>query len=905
MGWMKQIFSRHFSRRRRYEDLSVSIQEHLDERIDELVDEGMSREAAAQAARREFGNVSLIEERGREAWQWTRVESLWADVRLALRRLRKAPGFTVTVLLTLALGIGANAAVFSILNSVLIKPLPYPKAEELTGVWFAAPGAGGLANFSEGLRLSSSMYFTFAEQNRSFQSFGVWTTGTASVTGVAKPEQVHTALITDGVLQTLNVAPAAGRWLLQADQNPHGAKAVMLSYGYWQRRFGGDRSVIGRNITMDAQPWEIVGVMPRGFRLVNADFDVIVPLAFDRNKQILAGFGYQGVARLKPGVTIAQADADIARLIPVWMDSWSNGPGSDPHFYENWKITPAIRPLKQEVTGNVGSVLWVVMGTLGVVMLIVCANVANLVLVRAETRQQELAIRAALGAGRKRIVRELLIENILLGLAGGVLGIGIAYEGLRLLVAAGPANLPRLNEISLDGWALAFTFLLSLLSGLMFGLIPALKYAGRQTSLALHSAGRTSSGSRDRNRSRNVLVVAQVAMALVLLVSAGLMIRTFVELRNVDPGFSHAESLQTMRISIPELLIADPLTVTRMQNDIADKLAAIPGVTSVGFAGTVPMEGIELGWDLIFVQGRNYAGVIPPLRLFNYVAPGFFHTMGTRFVAGRDLTWSEIYERKSSVIISENLARELWGSPSAAIGKQLGQSTGKWPWHEVIGVVQDVSENGVQEQAPAMVYWPSMMNTEYTPGMPLNAIRDATFVVRSNQAGSQGLLKAMQQAVWGVNANLPLASVQTMQDIYGQSLARTSFTLVMLAIAGGMALVLGVIGIYGVISYAVAQRTREIGIRLALGAEKDRIFRMVIGQGLRLALFGVGIGAVAALLLGRLLASFSQLLYGVRASDPITFVIVSMALAVVAALACYLPARRAAAIEPMTALRAE
>jgi predicted permease len=899
MKWLGRLFSRG----RRYDDLSVSIQEHLEEKIDELVDGGMSREAAAFAARREFGNVALIEERGREAWQWQWLEALWADVKHSLRRLRKAPGFTVTVLLTLALGIGANTAVFSILNSVLLKPLPYPKSEQLTGVWLAAPGAGGLANFSEGLRLSPSMYFTFAEQNRSFQSFGVWTAGTANVTGVAKPEQVRTASITDGVLQTLNVAPAVGRWLLYADQNPHGARAVMLSYGYWQRRFGGDRSVIGRNITVDAQPREIVGVMPRGFRLVNADFDVIVPLAFDRNKQILAGFGFQGVARLKPGITMAQADADLARLIPVWMDSWSNGPGSDSHFYENWKITPAMRPLKQEVTGSVGNVLWVVMGTLGVVMLIVCANVANLVLVRAEARQQELAIRAALGAGRKRIVRELLMENLLLGLMGGALGVGIAYEGLRLLVAAGPANLPRLNEISLDGWALAFTLLLSVLSGLMFGLIPALKYAGRQTPLALHSAGRTSSTSRERYRSRNVLVVAQVAMALVLLVSAGLMIRTFVGLRNVDPGFSHAESLQTMRISIPESLIADPQMVTHLQNDIADKLATIPGVTSVGFAGMVPMDGIELNWDLIYAQGKNYAGVIPPLRLFNYIAPGFFHTSGTRFVAGRDLTWSEVYEHKPVVILSANLARELWGSPSVAVGKWIGKSSNNGPWSEVVGVVQDVSENGVQEKAPTIVYWPS--NTGNFASADIDILRTMTYVVRSSQAGSMGLLNAMQQAVWRVNANLPLASVQTMQEIYGQSLARTSFTLVMLAIAGGMALVLGVIGIYGVISYAVAQRTREIGIRLALGAEKDRIFRMVIGQGLRLAAFGVAIGAGAALLLGRLLSSFSQLLYGVRASDPVTLITVSAVLAAVAALACYLPARRAAAIEPMTALRSE
>lgn len=900
MKWLRQLLSR----RRRYDDLSISIQEHLEERVEELMEDGLSREEAARTARREFGNVTLIEERSREAWQWAILESVWADVKHAFRRLRKGSGFAVTVILTLALGIGANTTVFSVLNSVLIKPLSYPRSHELVGVWLSAPGAAGLANFAEGLRLSPSMYFTFAEENRTFQSFGVWNTGTASVTGVAQPEQVRAALVTDGVLEALAVPPVAGRWLTKEDQNPHGQRTVMLSYGYWQRRFGGARSVIGRNITIDSQPWEIVGVMPRGFRLVNVDFDVISPLAFDRNKQILAGFGFQGVARLKPGITIAQADADVARMVPVWMNSWSNGPGTDPHFYKNWKITPAIHPLKQEVTGNIGSVLWVVMGTLGIVMLIVCANVANLVLVRAEARQQELAIRAALGAGRRRIVREVLIENILLGLMGGLLGTGIAYEGLRLLVAAGPENLPRLDEISLDARALIFAIVLSVLSGLLFGLLPALKYARVRTALALHTAGRTQSASRERYRSRNVLVVAQMAMALVLLVSAGLMIRTFKELRNVEPGFSHAETLQTMRISIPESLVSDSQTVTRLQNNIADKLTAILGVTSVGFAGAAPMEGIEVNWDLIYIHGKNYGGEIPPLRLFNYISPGYFHTMGTRFAAGRDLTWAEIYERRPVVIVSENLARELWGSPAAAIGKQIRESSDKMPLHEIVGVVQDVRQNGVNEVAPAMIYWPSMMNNEYG-GHPIDVQRNVTFVLRSNRAGRESFLSAMQQAVWSINANLPLASVRTMQDIYSQSLARTSFTLVMVTIAGSMALVLGIVGIYGVISYTVAQRTREIGIRLALGAEKDRIFRMVIGHGLRLAMIGVGIGIGTALLLGRLLEGFSRLLYGVRASDPTTLIVVSAALVAVAVLACYLPARRAASIQPMTALRAE
>jgi putative ABC transport system permease protein len=892
-----------FSRNRRYDDLAVSIQEHLDERIEELIEDGMSEKEAAQQARREFGNVTLIAERSREAWQWARLENLLADVRFAFLRLKKAPGFAATVILTLAIGIGANTAVFSVLNSVLIKPLPYPRAEELVGVSLSAPGAAGLTNFASGLRLSPSMYLTFAEQNRTFQSLGVWIPGRANVTGFAQPEQARTVLISDGILETFNVPPAVGRWLSRMDQNPRGAKTVMLSHGYWQRHFGGDPSVIGRNIMVDSQPREIVGVMPRSFRLANADFDLLLPLAFDRNKQILAGFGYQGIARLKPEVSITQADADIARMLPIWMDSWSNGPGTNSHFYEKWRITPAIHPLKQDVTGSVGNLLWVVMGTLGVVMLIACANVANLVLVRTEARQQELAIRSALGAGRARIARDLLIESLLLGLIGGAIGVGIAYAGLRLLIATGPAKLPRLDEISLDVRALAFTLLLSLFSGLLFGIIPVLKYAAPCIPGPLHATGRTASLSRDRHQSRNLLVVAQVAMALVLLVSAGLMIRTFEHLRTVEPGFTDPEHLQTLRISIPDSLVSNPRMVVRMQNNVADKLAAIPGVSSVGFASGMPMEGVEPDWDEIYVEGKNYSGETAPLRLFKYASPGFFHVAGTRIVAGREFTWPEIYGLRPVGIVSENLARELWGSPAAAIGKRFREFP-SMPLHEVVGVVEDVYENGVHENAPAIVYWPSMMHDMFGPGS-FDATRSVTFVVRSDRAGTESFLNEVRQAVWSVNANLPLASVRTMQDIYSQSLARTSFTLVMLGIAGAMALVLGVIGIYGVISYAVSQRTREIGIRLALGAEKTRILRMVIREGLQLAIAGIVLGVTVALLLARMLTAFARLLYGVRASDPTTIVTVCVALTVVAALACYLPARRAASIEPIHALRAE
>ena len=893
MNWLKQLFSR----RRLYSELSDEIQTHLDEKTEELVAGGMSLEEAMHAARREFGNVGLAEENAREVWRWPTIEDFLLDVRYGLRTLRHNPVFAVVGLLTIAIGIGANAAVFSVVNSVLLKPLNYPKAEELVALHQIAPGAEGLADFENGLLLSPSMYFTYAEQNRTFQSLGVWVTGTANVTGLAEPEQVRTVDVSDGVLQALGTPPEVGRWFSAADQVPGGPETAILSYGYWQRRFGGDRSVIGRNILVDSHPREIVGVMPKGFQFVDADFDLVRPLAFDRGKLNLAGFGFHGIARLKPGATIAEADADITRMLPIWMDSWSNGPGQNSHIYEQWKITPMIRPLKQEVIGNVGELLWVVMGTIGLVMLIACANVANLMLVRVEARQQELAVRAALGAAWTRIVRGLLAESVILGLMGGVSGVGLAYAGVRFLVAAGPANLPRLNEISIDARTLGFTLVLSVLSGLLFGLLPALKYAGPRTSAALRSAGRTISPSRERHRARNLLVVGQVAMALVLLVSAGLMIRTFAALRTVDPGFMDAQHLQLMRISIPDSLIQEPERVTRTQNAILDKLAAIPGVKSAAFVSEMPMEGFDSAWDEIYAEDKVYAdNTIPPLRLYKYVSPGFFQTAGTRLVAGREMTWSEIYGRQPVVMVSENLARELWGTPSMAIGKHLREFR-NLPWNEIIGVVQDVHEMGVQDQVPEIVYWPPLLQSPFVP-----VVRTVTFVIRSQRAGTESLLSEVRAAVWSVNANLPLASVRTMQEVYGKSLARTSFTLVMLGIAGAMALTLGIIGIYGVISYTVSQRQREIGIRLALGAQGGDVLQMVLRQGAKLALVGVAIGICAAFGLTRLM---KNLLFGVTAYDPVTFASVAVLLVFVALLACYIPARRAMLVDPIVALRYE
>ena len=896
-----RFLNRLFNRGRRYDDLSVSIQEHIDERTEELMEDGIGRKEAEQAARREFGNVTLMKERSREEWQWAALESLLADLKLTLRRLRKSPGFAVTVLLTLAIGIGANTAVFSVVNSVLLKPLPYPDADKLASLWLDAPGANGLASFDSGLRLSPSMFLTFAERNRSFESMGIWTMRYANVTGIAQPDQANAALVSGGVLETLGVQPEAGQWFSAADQDPHGRKTVMLSYGYWQRRFGGDRGVVGRTIQIDGVTREVVGVMPQGFRMVDQDFDLLLPMALDRAELKMYPFGYDGIGRLKPGVTLAQADGDLARLIPVWMDSWSNGPGTNSHSYAKWRITPNFRTLKLKVVGNIGSVLWVVMATVGLVMLIACTNVANLLMVRAESRQQELAVRTALGAGLWRTARELMVESVLLGLMGGVLSIGVAYAGLRLLVAIGPADLPRMNEIVLDGSSLGFTLALSVFCGLFFGSIPVLKYLRTSSSAVLTGTNRTASDSRSRNRSRNVLVVAQVAMALVLLVSALLMIRTFAALRNVEPGFTDAAHVQTVNIWIPELQAPDPHTVAQMQRNIADKLATIPGVTSVGFGAGVPMDGNDPNWDQMAVEFKNYEGGDPPLRLYNYVSPGYFQTLGTRLVAGRDFTWDDLNNVLPMVMVSESFARESWGSAPAAIGKRVKKYNSS-PWQQVIGVVEDVRVHGVDDKAPAIVYWPAMFYDRFATVPQMGGLRFVTFVIHTNRAGTTGFLNEMQQAVWSVNGNVPLATVQTMQILYSQSLARTSFTLVMLAIAGSMALALGILGIYGVISYTVSQRTREIGIRLALGAQKSELKWMFVRSALVLTGVGVAIGVSVAAGVMQLMKS---LLFGISPLDPFTYVVVPLILVTAAAVASYLPARRAAMVDPVVALRAE
>jgi predicted permease len=881
------------------EFLKAEVEQHLALQTAENLRAGMSSIEARRQALLKFGSVEAAKESYRDQRSLPFMETLAHDIRHVLRRLRKTPGFTTAVLLTLALGIGANTAIFGVIDSILIRPLAYPHAYALVSVSHTAAGLPGLPG---DLDCSPSMYFTYREENQTFEHFGVWTSGGASLTGVAEPELPRTLFVTVGVLDAIGVKPLLGRWFSAADDAPSSPETVMLTFGYWQRRFGGDTSILGRVLTIDSRPRTVIGVMPDAFRFQH-DPELILPRRLERAGLAPGPFDSQGIARLKPGVTMAQANADVARMLGIWWNAWPLPPGMDSAPFRNLRLGPRVQPLKQEIVGDIGAALWIVMGTLGLVLLIACANVGNLLLVRAEGRQQELAIRAALGAGWGRIVQEMLLESMTLGIVGGALGLGLAYTGLRILVANGPDTLPRLAEIGIDPLVVAFAFGVSLLSGALFGVIPVFKYGGPHVATTLRGVGRTFSHGRERLRARNVLVVVQVALALVLLIGSGLMIRTFQQLRRVQPGFTHAEEIQILHSMVPEAIAKDPERVMRMQNEILDKLAAIPGVMSVGFGTAAPFESFLGGGNAVFAEDKRSAeGQVAPMRQIRKIAPGFFRTMGTRVVAGREFIWTDLYEKRRVAIVSENLARELWGDPQAALGKRIREAGGADPWREVVGVVENVYDNGVQVRPPAFAYWPALMDRYIWGGENGFAVGAGMFAIRSNRTGTEGLLTEARQVIWSVNGRQPVFLVTTLKELYDQSMARTSFTLVMLAIAGGMAFVLGIVGIYGVIAYAVSQRTREIGIRTALGARPAGLLVMFVRHGLLLAGVGAAIGLAAAAGLTRLLSS---LLFGVTALDPVTYAAVSALLIIAAVLASYVPARQAMAVDPVQALQAE
>jgi predicted permease len=824
--------------------------------------------------------------------------AIFSQLKQVTRRLRRAPMFTAITLLTLAIGVGANTVIFSVIEGVLLKPLPYPDPERLVGVWHSAPGINMLD-----LNICPSIYFIDREQNTTFEDIGAYDGDSFTVTGSGEPEHVRGLDVTDGTLPLLGVKPALGRLFTRRDDTPAAPDTVMISYAYWQKKFGGATSVIGSSITLDGNARQIIGVLPRRFQFLDyPDAALVTPFKWDRSKVKLGNFSQKALARLKPGVTIEQANADMARLLPITFRSFPAPDGFSAELFIKAHISPDLRPLKKDVVGDVGKVLWILMGSIAMVLLVACANVANLLLVRVEGRRQELAIRAALGAPWTRTAGELLFESMFLGISGSLIGLGLAYAALRALVAAAPTGLPRIHEIGIDIPVLLFTFGLALVTSILIGTIPIFKYAGAKATSGLREGGRALSQSRERHRARKTLVVVQVALALVLLICSGLMIRTFEALMHVDPGFAGPDALQTFRFYVSEKQIPDGEPADRVvhqEQEIRDKLAALPGVQAVSFGSAIPMDGRESN-DVLYAQDHVTAeGEIPPIRRFKFIAPGFFSTLGTKILAGRDFSWDDEYDARPVAIISDGFAREYWKNAQAALGKKLRVGNID-DWREIVGVVQDIHDDGVDKPAPTAVYWPLIRNN--FEGQKHDVYRGVGFLIRTPRAGSQAFMKEVQQQVWSVNSSVPLADPSTVGELYTKSMARTSFTLVLLSVAGAMALLLGIIGIYGVISYTVSQRTREIGIRMALGAQRGQLTQLFVRQGVALAAIGVACGLVISFVAMRLMSS---ILFDVSPNDPLTYAVITSVVVATAWLACYLPSRRAATINPVNALRSE
>jgi predicted permease len=878
-------------------EMDEELREYLDAAVRDKMRAGMSYEKALRAARVEMGSVDAVKEEIRSVGWESALEALWQDIRYGLRQLRRNPGFTIVAVLTLALGIGATTAIFSVLDGVVLRPLPYPHPEELVSVELAPlaldPTLRGMA---------PEDYFIFREQGSTFQEIGIYaetdTDRDVNVTGFAEPERVHALDATHGVLAVLGIRPLLGRIFHPSDDAPHAPPTAVLTYGYWQRKYSADPTAVGRTIIVDGVARQIIGVLPANFRFLDAqDLALILPLQLNRDKTQLGNFSYFGIARLKAGSTLAQANADVARMLPATMESFPPPPGFSVDFLKNARLTPSLQPLKQDVIGSVGKIIWVLMGGIGMVLLIACANVANLLLVRTEGRQHELALRAALGASRRRMALQLLRESLMIGLVGSTFGLGLAWAALRFLVVLAPAGLPRIGDIEVNSAVLLFTLGTGLFTSLCFGMLPVLKHGRGATGLP--EGGRTIGLSRERHRARNFLVTLQVALALILLICSGLMIRTFRVLSRVNPGFVRPAELQTFRISITPSDVSDNAKVPRIEEQIQAKLAAIPGVSAAAFASDVPMDGNNR-LDNVYAADHTYPeGALPPLRHLVFVSPGYFHTLGIPLITGRDLTWTDTYNKIPVALVSENLARENWGTPDRALGQRIRISTVD-DWREIIGVVGDVHDVGMDKPARTTVYWPTLRAN--FRGYPQLVERNANFVVRSSLAGSESLMSRIRQAVWSVDSKLPLAGVHTMTYYHAGSMARASFTLVMLGIAGSMALLLSTVGLYGVIAYSVSRCTREIGIRMALGAQRTDVMSMVLGEGLRLILLGLATGLAGSLALTRFL---SHLLFGVTATDPLTFAGVAVFLALVALAACYIPARHATTVDPMVALRYE
>jgi putative ABC transport system permease protein len=816
-----------------------------------------------------------------------RMEALWQDLRYGLRALRKQPGFTFIAVLTLALGIGANTAIFSVVNAVLLKPLPFPQPEQLVRVYGEFPALN-----TNQMSLSVPEYTDFQQQTQSFAASGVFDgSGSANLAPEESgtPERVERAMLMPEMFAVLQASPMLGR-VFTAEEAQAGRDAVVvLSHGLWQRRFGGKPEAVGQKLMINGRSSTIIGVMPLGFAFP-PKAEMWQPLWFPpemREPQRRGGRGLEVLARLKPGVSLRQAQTELDQLGATLTQQYPQ------NYSGQRRYRMLVAPLLEDVVGELKPALLLLLGAVGFVLLIACANVANLLLARAATRRQEMAVRLALGAGRGRLVRQLLTESVLLGLAGGAAGLLLALWGVQMLLRFAPDNLPRLSAVSLDGRVLAFTVLASLLTGVIFGLVPALQAARADVNDTLRESGRTGTSARQQ-RLRHLFVVAEIALALVLLTGAGLTLKSFWRLQAVDPGFN-PDGVLTMRMLLPFSTHPQPAQRATFFRQVLEQMRALPGVASAGAVSRIPMapgnnSGTMTGEHSSI--GPNDPQVETEMR---WASPDYFQTLGITLLKGRDFNDADGIGAQPVAVVDENFARRFYPNEDP-IGKRIkrGGPNSTRPWKTIVGVVRPIRNQRLDATSLPQAYFPVLQEAD--------EMFNLSFALRTTGGDPAAMTQSLRTAVLAVDRTQPIFDVKPLRQIVGDSIALKRLALLLLSVFAVVALLLAAVGVYGVMAYSVTQRTHEIGIRLALGAQTGDVLRLVLKQGLRLTCVGIALGWLAALGLTRLL---SALLYGVSATDPLTFGSVALLLTAIALVACYLPARRAAQVDPLIALRYE
>jgi len=874
MSWVGRILGK----RNREEELDDELRGHLEMAARERLERGVDAGEAERSARHEFGNIELVKEVTRGAWGGRWLEEFVEDARYGLRRMRKSPGFTAIAVLTLALGMGANTAIFSLVNGILLSSLPYVNPEQLVSLTGAYPKGAIVAMREQVHTIDVGAYDEGQELN---------------LTGFGEPVRLTGTLVSAELFSILGARPELGRVFYPGEDVPGQDNFVILSHALWQQCLGGDASIIGRSIELGGVSRQVIGVMSAEFRFPSTKTQVWIPLHNDPRNAVnyWAGDFMPGIGRLRPGATIQQAQTEI-RMFQSHVGALFPWP-----MPTTWNANASVVPLQNGMVADVHARLLILLGAVALVLMIACSNVASLTLSRAATREKEISIRSALGAGRKRITRQLLTESVLQASLGGLLGLALAKEGLTLLKAVLPADTPRLDEVRMDWHVLIFTGALAILTGVVFGLAPALHSARAAFTEALKSGGRGTAVSVSQ-RLRSSLAIAQVALAVLLVIAAGLMIRSFRALSHVNPGF-RAEHVQTARITPNESFCSEPMRCLAFYRSVVEKAQAFPGTNGAALVNTLPLGGRVSKRSL---DVENYVvpqGEDSPLFWLNIVTPQYFHVMGISLLSGRAFNDADVSGAPVAVVTAET-ARRFWPNQSA-VGKHIRLLDDK-DWRTVVGVIPDVRAYDLQRNAPDWIG-----GTAYVPYNAAATLEDRrmpsemTIAIRTASDDSQ-IGTMLRNTVAALNQEVPVSEVKTMRAVVSEAVSAPASTTVLLAVFAVLALVLGATGIYGVLSFLVSNRTREIGIRMALGAQRGHVLRSVMGEGAKLSLAGIALGMTGAFAVMRVL---SGELYGVGATDPLTFCGVAILVAVVALTACYVPARRAMRVDPVVALRYE